>query len=382
MSEVYTKIAHIYTNTGKEVKVVDSTGRIIHEASRLITVIGVPPISFTKSIGKPLISWSMLGNAQQTGTPSPNNIIMPEMCGVRTGNLFNYADRTDIINGMYISKNGEIVENASYYISYPINIETGVAYTWRFNSEDTEVVYSAPTVGYYDNNDTLIGVAQHPNGIKSFSFTVPTDCKYIRCSVNQRSGLQSEAMLNSGSTALPYEPYGYKIPITCAGQTVPVYLGQVNTVRRIYKMRLLNPASTTQTANGYRLQFSISGHQALPYSSSSGFCNIAQWNGDYSRVGFVVSNAYAFITQNIPEWATVEGAKAWLEENEVYVWYVLATPQTGIVNEPLAKIGDYADELHSTDAGVTIPTARGNNTLTVDTDLPPSSMTIVYKGKP
>ena len=61
MSEVYTKIAHIYTNTGKEVKVVDSTGRIIHEASRLITVIGVPPISFTKSIGKPLISWSMLG---------------------------------------------------------------------------------------------------------------------------------------------------------------------------------------------------------------------------------------------------------------------------------------------------------------------------------
>ena len=63
----------------------------------------------------------------------------------------------------------------------------------------------------------------------------------------------------------------------------------------------------------------------------------------------------------------------------VTVWYVLATPETAIVNEPLAKIGDYADELNSEDAGVTIPTANGANVLTVDTDLQPSEMTITYK---
>ena len=45
-------------------------------------------------------------------------------------------------------------------------------------------------------------------------------------------------MLNAGSTALPYEPYGYKIPITCGGQTVPVYLGEVPTVRRVKKLVL------------------------------------------------------------------------------------------------------------------------------------------------
>lgn len=60
----------------------------------------------------------------------------------------------------------------------------------------------------------------------------------------------------------------------------------------------------------------------------------------------------------------------------VYMWYVLAEPTTGIVNEPLAKIGDYADELHSADTTVTIPTAKGQNTLTVDTDLQPSSMSV------
>ena len=43
-----------------------------------------------------------------------------------------------------------------------------------------------------------------------------------------------------------------------------------------------------------------------------------------------------------------------------------------------AKIGDYADELSSTNAGVTIPTVEEQNTLTVDTDLQPSEMTITY----
>jgi hypothetical protein len=60
----------------------------------------------------------------------------------------------------------------------------------------------------------------------------------------------------------------------------------------------------------------------------------------------------------------------------VVIWYVLATPETAIVNEPLAKIGDYADELSSTDAGVTIPTAKGGNTLSVDTTVQPSEMSI------
>lgn len=79
----------------------------------------------------------------------------------------------------------------------------------------------------------------------------------------------------------------------------------------------------------------------------------------------------------------VASLKAWLADQyaagtPVTIWYALSTPETGIINEPLAKIGDYADELHSADAGVSIPTTKGQNTLTVDTELQPSSMTITY----
>ena len=46
----------------------------------------------------------------------------------------------------------------------------------------------------------------------------------------------------------------------------------------------------------------------------------------------------------------------------------------------LVRVTLIADELHSADAGVTIPTVKGDNTLTVETELQPSEMTITFKG--
>jgi hypothetical protein len=56
----------------------------------------------------------------------------------------------------------------------------------------------------------------------------------------------------------------------------------------------------------------------------------------------------------------------------------LATEQTGIVNEPLYKIGYYADTL-TTDTP--IPTTIGATDVTVDTKIPPSELTIKVHAK-
>jgi hypothetical protein len=102
------------------------------------------------------------------------------------------------------------------------------------------------------------------------------------------------------------------------------------------------------------------------------------------QTSFLISasgNNYYYIRddsiETLADWKSYLAAQ-YAAGTPVTVWYVVATPETAIVNEPLAKIGDYADELSSTDAGVTIPTAKGQNTLTVDTDLQPSEMTITY----
>lgn len=63
----------------------------------------------------------------------------------------------------------------------------------------------------------------------------------------------------------------------------------------------------------------------------------------------------------------------------VTVWYVLAAETTGIVNEPLMKIGDYADTLSMEQAGVQIPTNNGTTVIDVDTTVKPSNIYIEYK---
>jgi hypothetical protein len=175
-------------------------------------------------------------------------------------------------------------------------------------------------------------------------------------------------------------PY-YKLPILSNSTVTNIYLGEVETTRRIYKKRLMNPVSVTKVDNGYRVTFSISSHPAPSYMSGGGVCNIAKWNGDYNNVGFVVSNTTAHITQDMIEWSDKESATIWFIEHEVYVWYVLAEPETGIVNEPLMKIGDYADTVDNTQTSVQIPTFAGTTVIDYDGTTKPSQMYTEYNSQ-
>lgn len=231
------------------------------------TLTGQPPLSF-KADGKPLISWSMKGNGQQTGTPTPDAPIMPEFVGAKNGG-------------------------------------------------------------------------------------------------------------------------NWEIPLTCAGQIVPVYLGQTPTVRRVKKLVLTGAENWTvwvyQTAVLFYTpvadgtgELVVSSHFGSRKTGSLPLAGNIAYSGATNVNMFFRMLDDATIT-------TVDGFKAWLAAQyaagtPITVWYILAEPKTGIVDEPLCKIGDYADELHSTDAGVTIPTAKGNNVLTIGTDLQPSEMTIMYRG--
>lgn len=228
------------------------------------TITGVPPLSF-KSNGSPLISWSMLGNGQQAGTPTPDAPIMPTFCGT--------LDGTD-----------------------------------------------------------------------------------------------------------------WKIPITCAGQTVPVYLGQTQTVRRIKKLVLTGEEiilRDREREDSWRFFTD----KLISAKGSTGICSHFENIGadgvkNSDNIGFSIFNNAQFGCRCPKSIAnTTTDFKSYLAQQyaagtPVTIWYVLAEPETAIVNEPLAKIGDYADELHSTDASVTIQTVSGSNTLTIDTTLQPSSVSI------
>ena len=127
-------------------------------------------------------------------------------------------------------------------------------------------------------------------------------------------------------------------------------------------------------------------HTISNYYRYSGLCSHYKTVRNVSEeTGIFFGNAVHFLTNLSDEIDTVDKWKSYLAAQyaagtPVTVWYVLAEPETGIVNEPLCKIGDYADELTDTIATLPeIPTTTGQNTLTVDTELQPSEMTITYR---
>lgn len=362
-------------------------GRGLQGGYKIIEYTGALPITINAN-GEPIIDYRIYGNTEQTDTPTPENPIIPVGCGERTENLLPFDDKNFVIydggsNLIVECKNGDlymkgttteiISPNAKWKTNFTFELEAG---TYYCNSPSPLSSGFGRYIKKYDDNSNLLGANEY-----TLTITENTKCYLSFYIYNKNINSKIELMLNLGSTALPYEPYGYKLPILSNSTVTNIYLGEVETTRRIYKKRLVNPVSVTKVDNGYRVTFSISSHPAPSYESGGGVCNIAKWTDNYDNVGFVVSNTSVYITQNIIDWARKEDATRWFNEHEVYVWYVLAEPETGIVNEPLMKIGDHADTVDNTQTSVQIPTFAGTTVIDYDGTTKPSQMYIKYFGR-
>ena len=455
------------------------------------TITGVPPITFDGSTGDPLVSWTILGNGQQTGTPSPQNIIMPTFCGVRTGNLWS-EDYTGISQTIkyvpiYVG-NGDVTISTTCGRS---GTGAGAAAVLFLLSGSVSTGASTDGNGVWNGNDRTVSTV---DGYVTVAFRA-----YITA-----NPADAETMVNLGSTALPYEPFGWAEKITCGGEnlwnymieqggwlaaagtiptktepgdsihtircrvadiipiprrtmsltcqsgikinfvwinangvslggsgwqqngstvtapenatsmtfilakvddstcspndfqnimltpssTLPVYLGEVPTVRRIKKLVLDGTEAWYFNDANHVFYMLVSDAMTIEnyISSMCTHYKAVQNKNVYANMNdgeccIRGNDRYLWIRDN--SIADANGFKTFLAAQyangtPVTVWYVLATPTTDIINEPLCKIGDYADELQSENAGVSIPTAKGANTLMVGGDLQPSEMTITY----
>lgn len=186
----------------------------------------------------------------------------------------------------------------------------------------------------------------------------------------------------------------YKIPISSANTTTPIYLGEVETTRRIKKLVLTGEENTWIQSGAASNTFYFKVADYLKQKINITICShyTSQTNiggGAEMRDGNVsfyankkLAGKYFYVRDSNLE--TVADLKSYLAAQyaagtPVIIWYVLATPTTGIVNEPLRKIGDYADTVSMEQARVQIPTNRGNTVIDVETTLKPSQMYIKYQ---
>ena len=178
------KVPMLINGVDKGWEVRDQQGRIIWGALRQFE--GSEYIVF-RGYGLPVDSYQFFGNMYK----SPN--------------LYD-KDRTyDVMDGKYINKNTQAITSLrTYELSYPIPVTPGKTYWWTFNESDGQI-HSAPTIGYYNSSDELIGAASHTNNITVFSFTPPSGCVYVRASVFKSA--KNQAMLTE-SAPTSYEEYG------------------------------------------------------------------------------------------------------------------------------------------------------------------------------
>ena len=194
----------------------------------IATITDAPPIHF-KSDGTALTAWSISGNMVQTGTPTPDAPIVPQECGDRTANLF---DMSNVIYGTWTTSGG-VVQEQEYGARSQNIIASNI--TVSFTGELLPYSYSIIWLDEYLNFISRVHISYGTVG-RAKAFNKETGAKYFYIQLsngtnNDRPITQEYisgigGMINTGSTVLPYEPYGYKIPITLAGQTQTVYLSE------------------------------------------------------------------------------------------------------------------------------------------------------------
>lgn len=337
-----------------------------------------------QAAGEPLTDYTIYGNTLQNGTPTPEAPVDVVGCGVRTAQLF---DKNTVTRNAYINDITGVLEPYTGNLCASNYIDVSGIDTFYITPN-----FSASWGAFYDESKSFIkGFSKYEK-----ETTVPTNAKYMRCTVSAL--LLDKTMLNVGSTPLPYEPYGYKIPISVNGTEYPIYLGQVETTRRIKKLVLTgeeiffkNSSSSTDCLYYAQRMDILTGSVAR----TPLFCNElpAKTEPPISDIGMNTNNSFSIVYFNFgadvmnaqPSGNTADGLKEYLAAQyaagtPVTVWYVLAEPETAVVNEPIHKIGNYADTITMAQAGVAIPTFDGDNIISFGTTVHPSAMSATFKG--
>ena len=260
---------------------------------------------------------------------------------------------------------------------YTLSVPNSLAVFRIYEADDVSIEPSSSST--LSSKATAITRSEN---IRQYTFTTSSTAKVILFQGTNASVEEwfNGLMLNTGSTALPYEPYNHT--------TTPVYLGEVETTRKVQKLVLNGTENITMPATSSFQLFGV-----IDWGSDICYCTHfpqSTWAdataGTSNCIGLRSGgNGADRVRISCTAYTSADDFKAYLQQQyangtPVTVWYVLATPTTGTVNEPLMKIGDYVDSLTATQAGVEIPTIKGNNTLDIDTTVKPSKVYIKYKG--
>lgn len=182
---------------------------------------GIGSITYMTA-GLPVQISEIKGNMVQNRTPSPDNPVEVKGVGERTANLL-----TNYTRGLWYNGNDNIFIPDSTKSAYVVPIKPGTTYTVKKIAPANRLVvftastYPEPQVAIFR---TIITNFTTNTTVKTFTAEEGDNYLFVGfyngTNESEIEEAKKSVMLNEGSTALLYEPYGYKIPVINVGKNL------------------------------------------------------------------------------------------------------------------------------------------------------------------
>jgi hypothetical protein len=175
----------------------------------IVTYTGTLPAVLAGTKAGYLHRYKIYGNTEQTGTPTPENPIVPIGCGEKTENLFD-------------EEYGTITTSITYL---PIYVGSG-----DFTLSTTApLVNNTSALLFLLSGNVSSGAGPTNNAHAGKPQTQTSIDGYVTVAyrgVGPYKPNMYQTMLTAGSTApTSYIPYGYKLPLTSGDTPVDIYIG-------------------------------------------------------------------------------------------------------------------------------------------------------------
>ena len=270
---------------------------------RYYDVEGTSPLTLDKSVGKPLRDYKIYGNSIQDGTPSPDNPVEIQGCGDKSKNLLTADDGYVYSNNynaniVHYDKNTQVFTINGIGMQVHIPLEkivpsgTTVSLFAEIVNDDYEIVNKLNIGGYGVSNIWQNDLTFTPTSSKKQSkvFTTTDDvdrfCIFIYSSWQAQNVKMRITYAIHDKELTEYEPYGYKIPIEVGGKNLFDVNGDIN---RDYKG---NPSP-----NQFHGNHIVSGNQFLIKTSTWATSSFGQF------INVRIGKTYT-VSLNVIEWGS------------------------------------------------------------------------------
>lgn len=300
--------------------------------------------------GRAFPALSILGQTWQDSTPTPDSpaelvSVTSPTVSVLGKNLFD-KDTVQFVTGSFLNASGAVESNASYaYSETYIPVAPGASYV--FSGQIVEGAYN--TVAFYDRKKAFISRFSPGAPDKNSAFTTPANCYFIRFNASPSLDVNT-IQLETGSVATAYEsclPQRIQAAYTLRG--VPVASGgnytdengqqwicdEVDLMRGKYIQRIGSAVmssgvgwnKTGKAVDRYyrQISYALPGIDLTRYEAI--LCSHFVHAAAAETIGLCTTSAsaigFAFAAKGA---STSDTWSAWLDANEVKVYYPLATP--------------------------------------------------------